>query len=179
MADISTSRRWRLRMLFVLLAGLIYFVHLLPLRTGPGGWPIPDFVVLIGFVWVLRRSAIMPVWLFAAMVLLGDYLLMRPLGLWTAVAVVGLEFLRSREPTSRDMPLPVEWAMVAGVLALMYAGQALALAVFVADQPQFSLTALEFILTIFAYPIIVLATRHGLGLRKALRPQSGALGIRA
>jgi len=179
MADISTTRCWRLRLLFVLLAGLIYFVHLLPLRTGPGGWPNPDFVTLIGFVWVLRRSAVMPVWLFAAMVLLGDFLLMRPLGLWTALGVLALEFLRSREPTSRDMPLAVEWSMVAGVLALMFAGQALALAIFVADQPRFTLIASQFVLTIFAYPLVVLATRHGLGLRKALRPQSGALGIRA
>jgi len=177
MADLSGPRRWRLRALFILLAGLIYFVHLLPLRTGPGGWPAPDFVALIGFVWVLRRSTVMPILLFAAMVLLGDFLLMRPLGLWTAVAVLGLEFLRTREPTSRDMPLPVEWAMVAGVLALMYAAQALALAVFVADQPRFSLTAAQFILTVLAYPLVVLATRHGLGLRKALRPQSGALGV--
>ena len=120
MADISTSRRWRLRMLFVLLAGLIYFVHLLPLRTGPGGWPIPDFVVLIGFVWVLRRSAIMPVWLFAAMVLLGDFLLMRPLGLWTAVVgSSGWSSCAAAQPASRDGPsFPVEWAtVVAGVLA--------------------------------------------------------------
>lgn len=178
MADLTGLRRWQLRALFVLIGAVVYFVQLLPLKTGPGTWPWPDLVLLVGLCWVLRRSEVMPLWLFTIMVLLGDILLMRPLGLWAAASVIALEFLRTREPTSRDMPLGVEWAMVAAVLVLMYLGTVLTLVIFVANRPPLNLLAIEFLMTVFAYPLVVLATRHGLRLRKIGRGQYSASGSR-
>ena len=44
---------------------------------------------------------------------------MRPPGLWAAIVVLGVEFLRNREADSRDLPFLVEWGTVALLMLAM------------------------------------------------------------
>lgn len=166
MVDRIISRPIQFRLLYLLLAALVVFLRLLPLDLSAGRWPGPDWLLAVAFAWVLRRPDFMPVLLVAAVMLSTDLLFLRPPGLWTALAVIGLEFLRSREQLSRDLPFLIEWAMVSSVLVGMTMTNRLVLAIFVVDQPAFGLALLQMLATILCYPAVVLASRAVFGIRK-------------
>lgn len=166
MVDPRTTRRWSYRAGFLALSMLTFFFYLLPLKVGYGHWPGPDLLLALSFAWVLRRPDYVPVFLFAALLLVADFIFMRPPGLWTALAVIGLEFLRRREPTSRDMPFVVEWAMVAGVMLAMALLYRFVLAIFMVDQAPLMLTILGQISTLIAYPVVVLISASVLNVTK-------------
>lgn len=89
-----------------------------------------------------------------------------PPGLWAAISIVGLEFLRRREPTSRDMPFLVEWAMVGGVLVAMAVLFRATLAIFMIDLTSLGLVLLEQLSTLAAYPLVVLLSSKVLSVTK-------------
>lgn len=178
MADPVTSRRLGYRVIWVLLIAAVMLAMLLPIHPGPGRFPAPDFLLLITFAWVLRRPDYVPVLLIGLVFLLADFLFMRPPGLWAALVVLATEFLRAREPGWRDLPFLLEWAIVAGVLAVMTLAYSLALAVFFVDQPGLGRTLLHLAITTAAYPVVVLLTARTLGLRKAAPGEVDQLGHR-
>lgn len=178
MAEVVVTRIWRHRALFVLLAFGLIFLRLLPLDPGPGRLPGPDLLVCFAFAWVLRRPSYVPVGLIAAAILLTDILFMRPLGLWTACVVLASEFLRAREPYSRDMPFLLEWMMVSLVILATTIGYILLLAVFAVDQPSLGLTLIQMLATIAAYPLVAAFSAVVLGLRKMTPGAVDQLGHR-
>lgn len=166
MAEGIITRAFRFRVLFVVLALCIMFLQLLPLDAGPGGLPGPDWLLLFGCAFALRRPDYIPLLLAATIYLLADVLFMRPLGLWAAICVLGLEFLRTREAGTRDLPFPAEWAMVTGLIVVMTLAYAAILAFFGVDQPALGLSLIQMIATVLAYPVVVLFCAKLLGIRK-------------
>lgn len=162
--DVAGS--WGYRVLFVLLAAIIAFVQLLPLDPGPGQWPGPDILLLCALFWTIVRPALVPVWLLAAVFLISDLLLMRPPGLWTALAILGCEFLRSRRVLLRNAPFVMEWLLVAGVATAITIANILALSIFAVPRPAFGLTVIQLIFTILAYPAVVVFAGRAIGLSK-------------
>jgi len=175
MIDRLTLQRWLYRLLFVGLAGLIIFVRLVPLDIGGGRFPGPDVLLCLTFAWAMRRSDYVPVLLVAAVFLTADMLFQRPPGLWPALVLVGLESLRARAAVSRDLPFAIEWAMVAGVLAMMMLADRMVLALFFVDQVSFGLSILRLIVTIAAYPAIVFLSATLFGVRKITAAEADAM----
>lgn len=166
MVDPRTLRRWLFRGVFVLLVLSVVFFQVLPLQVGTGHWPGPDLIVAFAFAWVLRRPGYVPVLLVAIAMLIADFMFLRPPGLWAALTIGGLEFLRGREPTSRDMPFFIEWAMVGGVLLAMVVLYRLVLTLFMVNQASLGLFVLGQISTFAAYPLAVLVSSVVLGIEK-------------
>nr|WP_319249323.1 rod shape-determining protein MreD [uncultured Celeribacter sp.] len=166
MVDPRTVRLWAYRAGFLVLSALSFFLYLLPLQVGTGHWPGPDVPLAFAFAWVLRRPDYIPVLIFAAVMLLADFIFLRPPGLWTALTLVGLEFLRRREPTSRDMPFVFEWAMVAAVMLAIALLNRIVLTLFMVDQAPLGLSILGQISTLIAYPFVVLFSRTILRIEK-------------
>lgn len=158
---------WRYRALFVALAAMVIFVQLLPLDPGPGQLPGADILLLIAFSWTVLRPRVLPVPLLAAVFLVADILLMRPPGLWTALAVLGCEFLRSRRILLRSAPFPVEWLLVAAVIVAVTVANALILAIFAVPQPSAGLTVIRMVFTMAAYPLVLILAGRAFGLRKS------------
>ncbi|MGE5198572.1 MAG: hypothetical protein ACM3H9_02945 [Rhodospirillaceae bacterium] len=167
MVESAATRRLFWRSVFLMLALLVAFVRLLPLGEGAGGVPGPDLLVALALAWAIRRPDYVPVLLVAAVMLVADFLFMRPPGLWAAITVLGVEFLRNRETAFRDLPFLVEWGMVALLLLGMTLANAFVLLVLMVDQPSLGLTLLQLIATILAYPLVVAVTVFALGLRRA------------
>lgn len=165
MAD-TPSSLWGYRVLFVLLASVLAFIQLLPLDPGPGQFPGPDLLLLLALFWTVVRPALLPVWLLALVFLASDLLLMRPPGLWTALAILGCEFLRSRRVVLRNAPFPVEWALLAVVITAMTVANALILSIFAVPQPSFGLTVIRMVFTIAVYPLVVILAGRAIGLSK-------------
>ncbi|MEJ2022721.1 MAG: hypothetical protein P8X43_11995 [Maritimibacter sp.] len=76
MIDLATLHRWGFSLLYLVLAGAIIFMRLLPF--GGGGMPPPNLILLVGFAWVLRRPDYLPVWLFATVLLMTELLFQHP-----------------------------------------------------------------------------------------------------
>ncbi|MFT6452346.1 MAG: rod shape-determining protein MreD [Halocynthiibacter sp.] len=178
MVDPITSRRWIYRGLLLAISALVIFFHLLPIQVGEAYWPGPDFVLAFAFAWVMRRPDYVPVLLLGGLVLLTDMLFLRPPGLWAALAVIGLEFLRAREHLSRDLPFPVEWAMVAAVLISMTVAYRFFLVLFAVDQGGLGLSLMQLMTTIAVYPLIVLVSGTLLGINKIAPGEVDDMGHR-
>ncbi|MCG6883166.1 MAG: rod shape-determining protein MreD [Silicimonas sp.] len=168
---------WWYRALFVLIAAFVVFLHLLPLHPGPGQLPGPDVLLLLVLSWTIMRPELVPVLLVAAVFLVCDLLIMRPPGLWTALTVLGCEFLRSRRILLRNASFPVEWLLVTGVVAGMTVANALILSLFAVPQPAFGLTVIRMLFTIAVYPLVLVLAGRALGLSKP-KGESESLGAR-
>ena len=173
-----TADRWIYGLAYFGVMAVIMLMYLLPTRIGPSGYPGPDLLLCITFAWVLRRPQYVPTPLVAAVFLIGDLLFMRPPGLWTALVVLAVEFLRAREATSRELPFPVEWAMVTGALVAITLADRVILSLFMVPQAGFGLTLLQLIATVLAYPLIVLASRFVFGVAKMTPGEIDARGRR-
>jgi rod shape-determining protein MreD len=176
MGDGVRNGIWLARGLFVLAVTVMLFLRLLPLRAEAGSLPGPDLLMCLCCAWVLRRPDHLPALLIAGVVLVEDMLLMRPPGLWSALMLLGTEFLRSRAAFSRELTLVSEWVMVAVVMLAMMLGFRLVMAVTMLPQPGLGLTLIQFVFSVLAYPFVVGALRLAFGLRKPATGEVDALG---
>jgi rod shape-determining protein MreD len=159
-------QRWIFTGLFLLLSMFIIFARVLPLGADTSGMPPPDTIVLLGFAWVLRRPDFVPVALFAAILLVSDLLFLRPPGLATAMAVIGLEGLRARSDLMRERGFIIEWATVASVLALMLLGERILLVLLVVPQDNLGLAVVSLAVDILFYPLIAALSVWGFRVRR-------------
>lgn len=172
MAEIASRRRPAFWLLFAGLAVVWLFVRLLPLSTLPPVVPGPDLVVCVVLAWVLRRPEYMPVALVALVVLMEDLLILRPPGVWALMVVLGSEFLRGRYALMRELSFPAEWAIVAVVMLAMVVGQRAILALTFVPQPALGQSLLQLLVTIAAYPLVVVVSHLVFRVRK---PATGAV----
>jgi len=135
---------------------VLIFAELLPLGSGAERGPRPDLPAVLAFAVLLRRPGLAPVWLLAVLWLLGDMLLQRPPGLWAALLLLVFEFTRDREPRFRDLAFVLEWGFVALALLAATLANRLLLALSLSPLPDAGAVMLHYIVTVLAYPPVVL-----------------------
>lgn len=153
---IDPLRRQRMfgQTLFILLFLAILFWRLVPLAPGRVIWPGPDLSLCLVMVWVLRRPEQVPVLTIGLIFLIEDIILLRPIGLWAAVMVMGTEVARKREAGWRELPFMVEWLRVAILMALMMTGYRFLMAMFFLPLPPLGQVIMQYIATVAAYPLV-------------------------
>lgn len=169
MATVSDAWRssvWVFRGLFVGIALLLLYLRLLPLGSEAGDWPGPDLMLCLIFAWATRRPDYLPVWLLAGVLLLEDMILLRPPGLWTALVVMAVEFVRNRVALTRELTLVAEWAMVAGLMIACLLAYRLVFTLSFLPQPAFGFALMQVLWSILCYPVVVGASRLAFDLRK-------------
>ena len=166
MAERSASHLWLMRFIWLLLCLLLIFMHLLPLDTTPKGWAGPQLIIALTFAWVLRRPEYVPPLMIALVFLLADLLHQRPPGLWAALVLIGSEALRTRATRLRDMAFAAEWMHVAVTLVIMTLGYRLVLSVLLIDQVSLGLSLIQMLMTLIAYPLIVIISQTIFRVRK-------------
>ena len=178
MAERGRAYPWAMRALYAGLCVVLVFLRLLPLDMLPRGWAGPDVILALTFAWSLRRPEFVPPLLVAAVFVLCDLLLHRPPGLWAALVVIGSQTLRARAPDLRDLSFTMEWVSVATTLVAMTLGYRVILGIAMTDQAPPGLSLMEMMMTLLAYPLVVLASNWLLGVRKiapgeldAMRPR--------
>ncbi len=142
----------------------LLFVRLLPLSAGIMGWPGPDWRWRYPG-WVLRRPDQLAAPVIVLAILVEDVLLMRPLGLWTAIVLLGPRPHVCESPVGA---ISHSWLKVrVGVLiGLMMLGYRLVQVVFVLQVPALGLVILQFLATVAAYPLVVFGATWLIGLRR-------------
>ena len=178
MAEFWRQEHWIFRGLFLALALFLLFIRLLPLGNAPGTFPGPDILLCLILAWVIRRPDFLPMPLILAVILTEDLILMRPPGLWTAIVVLGTEFLRSRAALTRELNLLVEWMLVSGVMLGMMLAYRLILAIAFVPQPPFGFVVVQVLWSVALYPLVVALSQFTLDLRKPATGEVDNLGRR-
>ncbi|MCB2111210.1 MAG: rod shape-determining protein MreD [Defluviimonas sp.] len=178
MIDPVTTQRIGFRAAYLGIAVFLLFVQILPLDLEPVRLPWPDFILLITFVWVLRRPDFVTGLMIAAVFFAEDLVTMRPPGLWTALVLLATEFLRSREAILRDMPFALEWAVAAGLVLVVSVIDWLVLALFMVPQAEFALVLTQTLTTVLAYPLVAGLSRAAFRARRSTRAEPGGFGQR-
>ena len=178
MAENATAHMWAMRIIFVVLTFVVMFFNLLPLRTLPAGWAGPDFTLALAIAWVLRRPEFVPPVLIAVIFLLGDFMYHRPPGLWAALVLVAAETLRARHIGLRDLTFVVEWVSVATTLLVITLAYRMVLSVLLVDQAPLGLSLMQLVMTLLAYPVVVVVSQTVVGVRKLAPGDIDPLGGR-
>lgn len=166
MAERGASHVWAMRAVYVGICLMLIYLRLLPLNTVPRGWAGPDLILALTLAWGLRRPEYVPPLLVAGVFLLTDLLFQRPPGLWAGLVLIGSQMLRARAPDLRDLTFPVEWLSVTTTLVAMTLAYRLILGVLMVDQAPLGLSLLELVMTLVAYPVVVLISQSVIGVRK-------------
>ncbi|MGR3270661.1 rod shape-determining protein MreD [Thalassococcus profundi] len=176
MVDQGAARTWTMRAAFVLICLVIVFFHLLPLETTPRRWAAPDLIVALCFAWALRRPDYVPTFAVAGVMLLADLVFQRPPGLWAALVVLAVEWLKSRERRHRDNTFVLEWITVAGcLLAITLVYRLILLLLIVAPGTMF-LTLIQYVMTLAFYPVVVVLSHLIFGVRRSTPGEVDRLG---
>lgn len=178
MIDNARAEVWLYRGLFLLIALVLLFARLLPLGGAAGDWPGPDILLCLIFAWATRRPDYLPIWLLAGVLLLEDLVLMRPPGLWTALVIIGVEFVRNRVALTRELTFTVEWALVAALMVGLLLGYRLVFTLSFLPQPGFGFAMMQTLWSILCYPLVVGASRIAFDLRKPAPGEVDSYGRR-
>jgi rod shape-determining protein MreD len=160
------------------LALVLLFLRLLPLGSVAGGWPGPDILLCLIFAWAVRRPDYLPVLLIALVLLAEDLILMRPPGLWAALVVLGVEFIRNRVALTRELAFAAEWLLVAALMVGLLLAYRLVFAIVLLPQPAFGFAMVQTLWSILCYPLVVAASRFAFDLRKPAMGEVDAYGRR-
>lgn len=178
MANTSPARIWMMRLAFPLLALILMFFHLLPLDTLPSRWAPPDLLLALALAWSLRRPDFVPAVLIGATMLVADMMFQRPPGLFAMLVVLGCEFLKSRVMPHRESAFAAEWLAVAVVICGIIVLNRAILAVLAVAQAPLGLTLIQAVLTVAAYPLVVVFSQGLMGVRKLSPAEAEVLGSR-
>lgn len=178
MVDPIRREVWTYRGVFVLVALALFFLRLLPLGSEAGAWPGPDLLLCLTLAWVLRRPDYLPALLIAVVILIEDFLLMRPPGLWTAIIILATEFLRGRAALTRELSFAMEWLLVAALMTAMLLAYRLSFAVAFLPQPGFGFAMVQTLASALCYPVVVALSHVALSLHKPAMGEVDAMGRR-
>ncbi|WP_299791370.1 rod shape-determining protein MreD [uncultured Marivita sp.] len=174
--DSGLLQIWGMRLMFVLVALLILFFHLLPLNPAPSQWASPDILVAVVFAWAVRRPEYVPILLLAGVMLLADMLQQRPPGLWSVLVVCAAEWLKSRERRQRETTFVLEWLTFAGTLIVITILYRAVMMVLILSPGALTLSFIQVVMTIAAYPAVVGVSYFLFGIRRAAPGDMDRLG---
>ena len=103
---------------------------------------------------------------------------MRPPGLWTALVLIGSEFVRARVALTRELNFLVEWMLVGGLMLSMLVIYRTVFAITLLPQPGFGFALVQVIWSILCYPAVVALSRFVLDLYKPAMGEVDAYGRR-
>ena len=155
----SSPRQWFEIALFIVLGFVSIGMAILPMGLTADSIPFPDLLFCVFAAWVIRHPGTAPMLAIAGLGLIADAMMMRPIGLWALMLLLGTEGLRISERAFRDIPFLLEWVYVSGFLIIMIILQNVILLVSFDNVYDAGMLAGHVLRTIAIYPIVV-ATLH-------------------
>lgn len=172
MVEMPATQVWIGRGIYVGLCFLIIFFQLLPLDSRPQVFPWPDLLLVVTLVWVARRPDYAPMLAIALIFFLTDMLFQRPPGLSAALVLILTEVIRKRSAQFRKSSVILEWMAVAGGMIALTLAYRLILIVSMTPAPPLGLSLLQLIMSVLAYPLVVIVAHFAF---RVSRPAQGAV----
>lgn len=163
----SGPRYWLDIALFVLMGFIAIGLAIIPMGLAANSVGFPDVMFALFVAWVIRRPASAPVLALVFLAILADALMMRPIGLWAMMLLIGTEALRLSERAFRDIPFLLEWLYVGVLFVLLSVLQNVVLFVSFAGMYAIGDVFWHAVRTIAVYPVVVAVLHWGLRIRAA------------
>ena len=162
----ASVRLWhivRLRLIYCCVAFIIIAVQLVPTRGYTAFGTAPDLLLCMTIAWTIRRPEVMsPIWV-AIVLVLADFLLQRPPGLW-ALIVLGVNVVLARQVADLHKPLFMsEWLLATGAIIAVVVVYQIALLVTFLPTRAFLPYMLQTLLTILVYPLVTMVSHRLFG----------------
>lgn len=161
---------------FVFLAALAILFPLMPLQLRADAMALPDILFALMAAWLLRRPDTLPMLLLVPLLLLADFILGRPVGLWALLGLIASEFFRGQSVVLRRQHFIVEYLTFISVFSIALVLQWLVLSLALVPQPSGARMFEFFALTVLSYPLIVLFLHYVLYVRAPKPKESFRLG---
>ena len=172
-SNTPSERVWIYRIIFLAIAIFLILVNLMPLQTTPQNWPWPNILLLVIFCWSLREPNFVPVPLIIAILLLQDFLLHRPPGLFSGISVIILIWIKAITARSDDKSFLAEWVRVSLAYAAISLIYHLALLLLFVNTTELRVFLIQTILNISTYPFIVLVSHYIFRVKRPYFTRSG------
>lgn len=154
MIDLPT-RLFKLRFIYLAIIILFLFLQTLPNQTNFDYIFIPDVMLSLTFVWIVRRPDIIGPILLTLTFLFADILLQRPPALWSLIVLCIGMFLRARAAEFKENFFIYEWATAAGLIICCYTLQYIAMKITAIPVYDAGPILIQTASTIILYPIFV------------------------
>ena len=164
MTDLPT-RLFKLRFIYLAIITLFLFLQTLPNQTNFDFIFIPDAMLSLTFVWIVRRPDIIGPILLTLTFLFADILLQRPPALWTLIVLCLGMFLRARAIEFKEKFFIYEWVTAAGLIICCYTLQYIAMKITAIPVYDAGPILIQTASAIILYPIFVWLFRPLLELR--------------
>ena len=176
MAERSRTELWGMQFVYLAIGLLILFLQLLPLQIAPRGYAGPDLLTAVTFAWAMRRPDYVPMLSIAASLLLADFVLGRPPGLWAALVLLTAEWLKHQDRRLRDGTFVAEWTNVALALLVITIAYRLVLGLLLVTPGTFLLTTMQYAMTVLIYPLVVFVSYGLFGVRRTAPGEYDPMG---
>lgn len=172
----SLLRPWFYRIVYATLVMVLLILALVPAGPAHTRVPGPDLMICLTAAWAVRRPEYVPPLLVGAMLLLADFLLQRPPGLWAAIAVVLTLYLRSQSMRLRELPFLSEWVLATAALLAAFLAYRVLLFVTVTPAPPAGPAAFHAAMTLLCYPPVAFLSSHVMRVRKLAPHETDMVG---
>jgi len=172
-SNIPSEGIWIYRIIFTVFAIFLILANLIPLQTTPQSWPWPNILLLLIFCWSLREPNFVPVPLVIAILLLQDFLLNRPPGLFSGISVIILIWIKAITASSDDKSFLAEWVRVSLAFAAISLFYHFVLLISFVNTTELRISLIQTILNISTYPFIVLVSHYIFRVKRPYFTRSG------
>ena len=172
-SNIPSERIWIYRIVFIAISIFLVLTNLMPLQTMPQSWPWPNILLLVIFCWSLREPNFVPVPLIIAVLLLQDFLLHHPPGLFSGISVMILILIKAITASSDDKSFLAEWVRVSLAFAAISLIYHLVLTLSFVNTSQLRISLIQTIFNISIYPFIVLVSHYIFRVKRPYFTRSG------
>jgi len=172
-SNIPSERILIYRIIFVMIATFLILANLMPLQTTPQSWPWPNILLLLVFCWSLREPNFVPIPLIIGVVLLQDFLLNRPPGLFSGISVIILIWIKAITSSSDDKSFLAEWVRVSLAFAAISLIYHVILSFSFVNTIELRITLIQTIFNISTYPFVVLVSHYVFRVKRPYFTRSG------
>ncbi|MDA1237423.1 MAG: hypothetical protein O3A15_00570 [Proteobacteria bacterium] len=165
MVSSFTLKRWMYYLIYILICITIISLQLQPLKIIANEIFWPDFIFMFTTVWLLRRPQYLPFFLIISVHFISDLLLFKPIGLWSAISIVGYEFIRRLALSQRVLKMSEELLLVSIVFTFLTCTLIGFQFIFKINNIPLSMMGYRIFFTIALYPGVVLFTHYLLSVR--------------
>ena len=172
-SNIPSERILIYRIIFVMISTFLILANLMPLQTTPQSWPWPNILLLLVFCWSLREPNFVPIPLIIGVVLLQDFLLNRPPGLFSGISVIILIWIKAITSSSDDKSFLAEWVRVSLAFAAISLIYHVILSFSFVNTIELRITLIQTIFNISTYPFVVLVSHYVFRVKRPYFTRSG------
>ena len=157
---------WLYRGIYLLLGLFMVALPLLPLQFNPSQWPMPDMLFALTLAWVVRQPRSAPFLLVAALALLADAVLMRPLGLWAFLFLIVVETIRISYKSIQERGVIFETMVAFAALVIMLMAQNIVLWISFATPMPLAISAKFILRSLLFYSFMIIFLHYIIRVRK-------------